>query len=131
MNTHLDFETAKLLKGKGFDKIMKYHYPNFDTQNQEICLPTNWNNFTDMSGNSNYCSVPTIAEVVMWLYEKHGIWICVGQPWENERTFQSKVITNTIIEEGFNSTDVTIIGLYNSPTEAYIEAINYCLTKLI
>ena len=48
MNKEVNFEIAKLLKEKGFRLL-----PDFKS------------------------SYPTIAEVVMWLYEKHGVWISV------------------------------------------------------
>lgn len=67
---------------------------------------------------------PTIADVVMWLYEKHGIWI---------------VCTPFYIAEGKRfSADVfsadnkkTSISHYKTPTEAYSFAIDYVLNNLI
>jgi len=125
MITPVSLEIAKLLKEKGFDKVMKYHYPNLSIEKQEICLATNWNKFTDMSGNSQYYSAPTISEVIMWLYEKQGIWIevqCPDMPTElwsfNIHRFQKY--------GGYGDG-----GDFNSPTEAYQAAIEYTLNNLI
>lgn len=106
MNTHVNFETAKLLKEKGFD------LPS------EILL----SNEIDYT---KHFSTPTIAEVVMWLYEKHGIWITVcvigadgfGYWLHNQD------------RKRLNPDDQG--GDFNSPTEAYSAAINYILKNLI
>lgn len=126
MNTPITFPIAKLLKEKGFDKVMKYHYPNLSIEKQEIYLPTNWNKFTYMSGNSEYYSAPTIAEVIMWLYEKHGIWIWVN-PYkdhaaDNNEPYKAQM---NVFKNG-----ITVSKEYRTPTEAYSKAIEYVLTNL-
>lgn len=89
MTAPVKFELAKLLKEK--DEIF------------------------DVTSTLDY---PTITEVVMWLYEKHGIWISVEQ--------------NSFIGGGKSSFISNVKRAeYNSPTEAYEAAIEYCLTKLI
>ena len=66
-----------------------------------------------------------ISDVVMWLYEKHGIWISVHY-------HKSKRFSVTICDECDNSLSDGLFGdLYNSPTEAYEAAIKYCLEKII
>lgn len=95
MNTPVNFELAKLLKEKGY-RIL----PDFKS------------------------SYPTIAEVVMWLYEKHGIWISVD--WTV--FFKEKVWFYSIRQKNQSS---KLKRLFNSPTEAYEAAITYTLTKLI
>ena len=64
------------------------------------------------------CSAPTIAEVVIWLYEKHGIWIYAkrGYGWE------------FVIEK---AETLNNDGTFNTPTEAYSAAILYTLNSLI
>lgn len=70
-------------------------------------------------------SAPTIAEVVMWLYEKHGIWITVcviGADgfgyWLHNKN-----------RKRLNPEDQG--GYWYSPTEAYEAAIEYTLKNLI
>ncbi len=77
MKTPVSFEIAKLLKKKGFDIPCWSYYSSLNLYTFEL---TDWNNHTigDTSmhkRNAGYYSAPTIVEVVMWLYEKHGIWI--------------------------------------------------------
>ena len=62
-----------------------------------------------------------IMQVVMWLYEKHEIWISV------ERHFDKFISKN-------NGVLITFYGnrksYFDTPTEAYEAAIEYCLTKI-
>lgn len=107
MNTPVSFEIVKLL-----EKI-SWKFPYTIEYLEEL------------QGTNNYIeSIPTIAEVVMWLYENHGVWIaCVA--WEENPRFLSKVFVVNDIAKSRN------IGSFNSPTEAYTAAIEYTLTKLI
>ena len=67
---------------------------------------------------------PTIAEVIMWLYEKHEYWCYT---YTNGKTWYP------CIQHKFGDIAVLSgkIGNFNSPEEAYGAAIEYCLNKLI
>lgn len=113
MNTPVNFEIAKLLKEKGFDKITEslWHF------NGSECIKM----INKNSENFGF-SAPTIAEVIMWLYEKYGIWISVWQGRSSENfgyRIQGK--------ESFY--EVNYFRL--TPTKAYEAAINYTLNNLI
>ena len=116
MNTPVSFELAKLLKEKGFDIPTSSFYFKNGTKGGEHSS-FNWN-----EKDSFNCSAPTIAEVVMWLYEKHGIWVNVTISQEDGWEY---IIGNTITFDGLGYK-----SLFNSPTEAYEAGIEYCLTKL-
>lgn len=92
MNTPISFEIAKLLKEKGYKLL-----PEFES------------------------SYPTIAEVVMWLYEKHGIWIEVKKV--NYSRFEYKIMNGT---ESLMYVKTPYKSLL-SPTEAYEAAIKCSL----
>lgn len=113
MNTPVNFETAKLLKEKGFDLPCRLLYKSEKELEEGIGVDYDWNRF-------NSYSAPTIAEVVMWLYEKHGIWIAVDI--DGNKTFYSTVSFRHHIIEGLH---------YNSPIETYEAAIFYILKHLI
>lgn len=94
-------------------------------------LINNWNDSFLMKKNGDRCfgcnknqgyfetfSAPTIAEVIMWIYEKHGIWIWV----ESSMT----AFTDNKSHSSYNS-----LGQFNSPREAYLSAIEYTLKNLI
>ena len=97
MNKSISYPLAKLLKEKGFDEPC----PNLYYQPER-------------------CKKPTIADVCMWLYEKHDIWIVVF-PTEENWTFDIFNKIECVKSESF----------INSPTESYEAAIEFCLTKLI
>ena len=128
MNKEVNFEIAELLKEKGFNLPTRSYRQKSAVIGSEKILPLvsveepyDWNNY---SSEVPYYSMPTIAEVVMWLYEKHGIWISVTKDWDVGKClgFESIIDTN----DGFINTET-----YNSPTEAYEAAITYCLENKI
>ena len=122
MNTPVSFEIAKLLKEKGFDD---YSDKKYIAQ----CLWQNPNSRekyknSEIHKNSSDVVAPTISEVVMWLYEKHGIWISVTL----KRHSENKHFAYTIRQA--NGIETYLWG-HNSPTEAYEAAIEYTLKNLI
>ena len=145
MNTYVNFETAKLLKEKGFDVECTHHYEYALTSRKDVeqghtgafgwkkgeCnLQSGFfiNNYPgiDLSNKSWYlCSAPTIAEVVMWLYEKHKIWIEVRKHTRDMLLCFSPYIDNTPINSDVFFND------YDSPTEAYEAGIEHTLKHLI
>jgi hypothetical protein len=138
MNTPVSFPIAKLLKEKGFDEstesnwwiLAKDHSENYNkklpvdeskiffTKNSyELELKTQ----IDENTEHNFYHVlkaPTIAEVVTWLYENHGIWIEVTTDVNGKFCWLVKP---------FRASN----NNFNSPTEAYEAAIKYTLNNLI
>jgi hypothetical protein len=91
-----------------------------------------WNNETIGDSpmhkrNAGYYSAPTIAQVVMWLYKKYGIWIEVNLPLYDDFKF-TIIECNTIAGKLLNKISDES---YDSPTEAYETAIEYTLNNLI
>lgn len=64
---------------------------------------------------------PTISDVIMWIYEKHGIWISVDP--ENDTDTWFHTITHGKSE--------TVFGNYSSLTEAYEKGIEHVINNLI
>lgn len=143
MNKPVSFELAKLLKEKQFswetgdeDDYEKGRHGYFRHKSGNIAAISYYHFDTNHNGvqwtNLNV-PAPTIADVVMWLYDKHGIWIVVnphkgeddlGKPFME---FDPEVwsFTNECI---FHDTKLLY---FNSPTEAYEAAIEYTLKHLI
>lgn len=114
MNTHVTFETAKLLKEKEFDIPTIYYFDSFGDKGSAT-NGTNWNQSEEL-----LTSAPTIAQVVMWLYEKHGIWISV---------YQYKDHAADVNDDYVFRTSHTKLREFNSPEEAYEAAIFKILNK--
>ena len=145
MNTPVSFELAKLLKEKGFDIPTQRYYEHAltskkDSETNDYTGSFGWkkgetnlssgyfkNNYgmADLSDKNWYmCSAPTIAEVVMWLYEKHQIWIETPF-WDSKFRIKVVDIKNETVLKGID------FNQFNTPTEAYEEAIKYTLKNLI
>ena len=123
MNTLVNFEIAKLLKEKNFnEKVFRYFDIHYETPNDIYSLGSfeNWN------AQPSLISAPTIAEVVIWLYEKHGIWIYSSDN-SARLGFMYQIQRLKILGESNFSSELK----YDSPTEAYEAAIEYCLKNLI
>jgi hypothetical protein len=120
MNKPVNLEIAKLLKEKGFDEWTKLCVADDDDR----ALPFDVGNSLHKNSLHPYYSAPTICEVLMWMYEKHGIWIEVTY---NNVFFKANIV-NTLLQR--NET-YRKENAYKSPTEAYEAAIVYCLKNLI
>jgi hypothetical protein len=152
MNTPVKFEIAKSLKEKGFDEECRYYY---DTEFKERTWHMEYEPFKNSEIENGYnklkypmISAPTIAEVVMWLYEKHGIWIFILPQDKSSVDFRVEssefpslplFILIVKYEQDLSMTEVLNSSNSNSnmflhfdePTEAYEAAIEYCLKNLI
>jgi len=138
MNTPVTFELAKLLKEKEFDLSTERFYPKpkcklFGIDKHSRCYPIVNKTQTYFIGKAavlkeeNFYLAPTIAEVVMWLYEKHGVWIVVDNLIDNKFYFSHRDTKTNNYSSRLGCNDEG----YELPTEAYEAAIEYCLTKLI
>ena len=119
MITSVSFYIARLLKEKGFDNELSYYYD----ENGELLFDIDFPSLQPTKLDA-YFSAPTIAEVVMWLYEKHGIWVEVYI--DDDSSFG--YLVSKITKEG--RVDSPLKRLFNTPTEAYEAAIEYCLVNL-
>ena len=145
MTTNVSFETAKLLKEKGFDT------PTLDCYNLNGLLFSNgWCEYVaddhEFDGliyanklKEKDVLAPTIAEVVMWFYENHEIWI------SSIPRLSSWIFEIQEIKTGNNSSliDIDFYGsndylkskgvptIMQSPIEAYEAAIVYALTNIV
>lgn len=86
-----------------------------------------------------------IMQVIMWLYEKHDIWVSVNvviigsDEWEYEYVIHYLPIEFKDVKRrsihletinSFNEGMSSYSGAWHTPTEAYEAAIKYCLEKL-
>ena len=146
MNTEVNYEISKLLKDKGFKGsthanwwiLHKDHHENYKKRlpvdESKVFFAKNSYDLDlkiqiDEEREHNVfhvLSAPTISEVVMWLYEEHGIWTVVNVNIMGSWYFEHFDLKKKRNAE-FKPTDTH----YNSPTEAYEAAIEYTLNNLI
>lgn len=124
MNTPVNFEIAKLLKEKGF----KSKNPFYDGSGEIVKtpdIPENDYRYTNNEMQQFRFEAPTIADVVMWIYENHNIWISIDRYIDPEQSPDYR----------YGSCIYYIDPYYGyghkNPTEAYEAAIEYTLNNLI
>lgn len=122
MITPISFELAKLLKEKGWD-TNTYSNCWVKTLDGEIIHNKDRKNIPEHDRCETYLMQPTIAEVVMWLYEKHGIWISAIPDIKNE--FWKPILMER------DKDDIYDEFAFKSPTGAYEAAIEHTLNNLI
>lgn len=119
---YVSFETAKLLKEKGFDAKCDYLYVDGELVRARgwAC---NWNQgetlFTDYK---NECSAPTLQMAMKWLREEHNIFIRIIQ--SHIEYCSCEIYYNKVQYYQFRES-------FNSYEEAADAAIKYCLENLI
>ena len=115
MNTPVSFPLAKLLKEKGFDERCISFYDSVSNQQINNAPLANYN-LTKQS-----VSIPTISDVVMWLYKNHKIWISVDP----------EIDTNTWFHTITHGKSMTAFGSYSGPIEAYEKGFEHILNEMI
>lgn len=127
---YVSFETAKLLKEKGFDAECDYFYVDGELVRAQGCA-YNWNKgetlFTDYK---NECSAPTFQLVMKWLREVHHIFIDIDyDPHEFGDKPYFTLITNMDTCSYYSGKHLPVNrATYEEMAEA---AIKYCLKNLI
>lgn len=124
MNTPVSFKLAKLLKEKGYDEWTKTWHQR--GEGISGCVEGK-GDFYNRKGDV-YTSAPTIAEVVMWLHEKHDVWIMVTKNHYETLVRWDFYVNNDYFNNKHPNQD--LMGYY-SPTDAYEAAIEYTINKLI
>ena len=112
MNTLVSFDVAKLLKRKGYDrKVLNY----FNEAGEPLSrlFPLKHNSKSDI-GIKTY-SRPSLADVITWLYEEHGIWLYVYLV----ETPLDKSVWSWNTQNPTNKLNIP----FNSPIEAYMQGI--------
>lgn len=120
MNEPVEFEIGEMLKKRGFNLPVRTAWYLDGISYWKI--PCNHND------SNKKVSAPTIAEVVMWLYEKHEIWINV-QPFY--RITDHFIWVYDIFKNNYTKEELPPSKGVNSPTEAYEAAIKYVLENLL
>ena len=147
LNKPVDFTTAKLLKEKGFDEpkntmycrsvpmFENHHVVKFHDGNKHQCsnIPHDWNNTHSPIKSTSYFSAPTIAEVVMWCFNKYKYSIEYSMNIPESGEYDGCYVFNGLIK---GSEDYKLKIFYTSKDYPTIEkaleaAIEYTLNNLI
>lgn len=115
MNTPVSLEIAKLLVEKKIHIRSGVCYEVEDGR-EPILLPNNF-----LYGSMSSYNAPTIADVIMWLYEKHGIWISVFKYKDHAADLNDPYLFRNQFDRGD----------YDSPKKAYEAGIIHVIQNLI
>jgi len=129
---YVSFETAQLLKGKGFDWAVLTCYENSEFRYVNLW---NWNKF----GASTLCSAPTQQMAMRWLREEHNIFIGVGIGEDLDGEFGYMpfihILDNLSCPDGKYVPDVDADDICKLTPQTYEDsveaALQYALTNLI
>jgi hypothetical protein len=115
---YVDFNTAKLLKDKGFGTPYKQmgYTTKFYNGNTKTMLA-----FGRTGKSTNLIPAPEQHQVVEWLRVNHGIWICVNK----SKDAEDNGWFHYYVDNKWSA------KLYDTPQEAYSAAIDYILNNLI
>ena len=122
---YVSFETAKLLKEKGFDGVCRTAYETITKEHEvEQCSPSSW-------GKLNQVKRPTLQMAMKWLREVHNydISICLDsyvEPYDNQ--YYIVIRRRKDKYENVSPCEQVYFDTYEEACEA---AIKYCLENLI
>ena len=123
---YVSFETAKLLKEKGFDENTLMVYMSYG----DLCKCNRYDsirnsNYNDITKNYFECTAPTHQMAMKWLREIYRIDIVIkiSDPLVNDRKYYCVIWDK--------NNDSYILDLLNSYEDAVEGAIKYCLENLI
>lgn len=116
MTEPINSSLAQLLKEKGYDKVC------YGLRDENGMYPHNY--FRNSKEDTWNFAAPTIAEVVMWIYERHGAWVVVLPTRKDLGLFWGGYIhyNEEVFAYGSNCP---------SPSAAYTAAIEHVLKNLI
>ena len=122
---YVSFETAKLLKEKGFNEPCECFY---DTEHNDISIVNGWMDTSNslLEEREFLCySAPTLQMAMKWLREVHSLWCEIS--WEGKGLWCMEVFS--LMDEEFIPD--SIVHEIKSYEEACEAAIKYCLENLI
>jgi len=131
---YVSFKIAKLLKENRFDwKCLDW----YSTKGNLYYYADSFEK--DLDGIDELCSAPTLQVAMKWLREVHKLFIeidyelysNVNQEDENEK-YQYGIAIKFIKQKEFEEVKRLVLNtLYNTYEDAAMDAIKYCLTKLL
>lgn len=120
---YVSFETAKLLKEKGFDEPVLFTIDREGFQQYPKNLEFEYLHNSEVSADEYAC--PTLQLAMKWLREVHNIDIIITS--SKDESYNKRKYTYVIVSKRFGGTD----NVKRTYEEACETAIKYCLENLI
>ena len=124
---YISFETAKILKEKGFDEPCDVWYSEYSSQfGDEKYTSIEFDNHNKFDKDYKFiCSAPTLQMAMKWLMEVHNVNIEIHYNRFGENYKYLIIYKPEVLD------DIRSLGVFYSYEEACEAAINYCLENLI
>lgn len=127
----VSFETAKLLKEKGFDvPCLAHWFIGSEAYEKFSDYPFNWN---ELKSDLDWLSHPTLQMTMKWLREVYKIHIiaepCLGEGNEPNLSFNRWFWT--VLKEEWEYKPIRKIDEFSTYEQACEAAVKYCLENLI
>ena len=125
---YVSFETAKLLKEKGFDEYCLKNYQSSDKELHDWKWELSYKRNSDGNRNTKDCAAPTFQMAMKWLREVKGLYIDIITLSPLEFNFSIVVVTpeRTYLDNACEGGEC-----YLNHQDACEAAIKYCLESLI
>lgn len=122
------YETARMLKGLGFDKNTNAYYPIIEREKGRLVIHAQYFDYNDKTCFSrtydHRCSAPLWQQVKQWLWEKEKIWV-YRMRGDKKNEFTYRIIKDETVLFELNS------GIYySSPITAETEGIKKAIEYL-
>ncbi len=128
---YVSFETAKLLKEKGFDWECKRMFRAFKNSGPKVS-DTQWitnGDLCDLYQNCEFATIPTLQMAMKWLRKVHNLEIYpFHDAIQENNDWWYRIEQHS---KGYSLTEHESDIIYKSYEEACEAAIKYCLEKLI
>ena len=118
---YVSFETAKLLKEKGFDEPCHYYY-----RNNTLMFDASINGRNSYQHNENIASAPTHQMAMKWLRKEHNLCIEIFVTWRDKIPHYQWRINNLITQDTIVDTPCL-----EKPEQAVEAALKYAFENLI
>ena len=124
---YVNFETAKILKEKGFDEPCDVWYSEYSSQfGDEKYTSIEFDSHNKFDKDYKFiCSAPTLQMAMKWLREVHNVNIEIHYNRFGENYKYLIIYKPEVLD------DIRSLGVFYSYEEACEAAIKYCLENLI
>jgi hypothetical protein len=128
---YVSFDTAKLLKEKGFDCCCRVWYAEYTSQYEtEKYISIQFDNHNKFDENYKFvCFAPTLQMAMKWLRKVHNIDIDIQSYWKIKPKYHIHGYKYRLHYNNAPNHDIN--QSFNSYEQACEAAIKYCLKNLI
>ena len=127
---YVSFESAKLLKEKGFNEKCKRMFRVSKNSSPKFYDSSEWitnEDLCDLYQNCEFATIPTLQMAMKWLREIHGFDIDISIEYTNKKVYYYFILKTVIRDIDCLHSETN----FESYEQACEDAIKYCLENLV